>query len=149
MNKKASLPNQFNLLYSQVLGIILLFLQPYPLLSEPINKIDYNAWTLWAKPRICVLPSEHLICKMETDIIWTSKKEDNICLLSSKDNAVLHCWSNASGGQIAQTINSDKQITYWLTHEGEDKVLIKTMIRIIRFPQKRIRRRRRHVWSLL
>ncbi|MCK5828809.1 MAG: DUF3019 domain-containing protein [Methylococcales bacterium] len=149
MNKNTSLIKHYNLLQSLLWGGAFLFLQIQTALAEPVDTTDSNSWTIWSKPRICVLPSERLLCKMQTDIFWSGEKEDDICLLSSPNDTILQCWSGAIKGQITQTINSDKQIAYWLTHEGENKVLVKTMIRIIRFPQKKIRRRRRHVWSLL
>lgn len=135
---------------SQFLGIILFLFSAESLFAETLNnESPTGPWTLWAKPRICVVPSDHLTCKMVTDIYWLGSKTDNICLLSSEDNDILQCWTNASAGQIAQTINSDKQIIYWLSRKGKRKILVKTNIRIVKFPQKRIRRRRRHVWSLL
>ncbi|MCF6202704.1 MAG: DUF3019 domain-containing protein [Methylococcaceae bacterium] len=146
MKKQTSLIKQFRLL----LSLIVFFCQTPSPLAEPSNsKQGSTPWKLWAKPRICVLPSKHRLCKMETDIFWRGKNEDDICLLSSQDNAILQCWTNASAGQVVQEIYSDKQITYWLTREGENKVLVKTIIHIVNFPQRRVRRRRRHVWSLL
>ncbi len=146
MKKQISLIKWFGL----ILSLIVIYCQTQSLVAEPLNnRQESNPWKLWAKPRICVLPSEYRSCKMETDIIWLGKNEDDICLLSSQDNAILQCWTNASAGQIVQEINSDKQITYWLTREGEKKVLVKTIIHIVNFPQRRVRRRRRHVWSLL
>ncbi len=146
MKKQTALIKRFGI----NLSLIIVYCQTPSLLAEPSSNLhESNPWKLWAKPRICVLPSKHRLCKMETDIIWLGKNEDDICLLSSQNNAILHCWTNASAGQVVQEINSDKQVTYWLIREGENKVLVKTIIRIINFPQRRVRRRRRHVWSLL
>ncbi|MEE9338280.1 MAG: DUF3019 domain-containing protein [Methylococcaceae bacterium] len=146
MKKQTAFIKRFGL----ILSLIIVCCHTPSLLADPSsNKQEVNSWKLWAKPHICVLPSERRLCKMETDIIWLGKNEDDICLLSSQNNAILHCWTNASSGQVVQEINSDKQITYWLTREGENKVLVKTIIHIVNFPQRRVRRRRRHVWSLL
>lgn len=133
----------------QTLGFCMFLFQAQLLWAEPFNNTESSTWKLWAKPRICVLPSDHLLCEMETDLIWLGEKEDNICLFSSLNNAILHCWSNAEKGEITQSFKSDKPISYWLTLKGNNKILVKTSIRIIQFPQRKIRRRRRHVWSLL
>jgi len=108
-----------------------------------------NSWQLWAKPRICVMPSNALLCKMETDFNWTGIKQADICLLSSQQNAILHCWTQADRGQLLQQIASDKLITYWLSRSNEDKILVKTVVRVVTIPQRPVRRRRRHIWSLL
>lgn len=106
-------------------------------------------WMLWAKPRICVIPLDLTLCEMETEIHWTGHTKANICLLSSEKNATVHCWNDAQQGHLLQSITMDKQITYWLAYLGEKEVLVETHIRLISFPQKRARRRRRHIWSLL
>lgn len=106
-------------------------------------------WVLWAKPRICVIPLDLSICKMETEIYWVGSKKTNICLRSSEKKTAVHCWDNAQQGHLLQSIVMGKQITYWLAYFGKKEVLVETKIRLISFPQKRARRRRRHIWSLL
>ena len=108
-----------------------------------------NSWQLWAKPRICVMPSNVLMCKMETDFNWTGVEQADICLLSSQQNAILQCWTHTDKGQLLQQIESDKLITYWLSRSNEEEILVKTVVRVVTIPQRSIRRRRRHIWSLL
>ena len=108
-----------------------------------------NSWQLWAKPRICVMPSNVLMCKMETDFNWIGVEQADICLLSSQQNAILQCWTHSDKGQLLQQIESDKLITYWLSRSNEDEILVKTVVRVVTIPQRSIRRRRRHIWSLL
>ncbi len=146
---KPTPPLKFSaLLRNCIIGFILLFGKPLQA-EPPANADNRTVWQLWAKPRICVMPSNRRQCHMETDIIWSGLKTADICLLSSQKNASLRCWRNAQGGHVLQTIASNKPITYWLTRPGEDKVLVETRIRIVSIPPKRVRRRRRHIWSLL
>ncbi len=133
-----------------VVGLILLiFLTPTIHAESVSEKNSESFWKLWAKPRICVIPSDHRLCKMETELGWLSFEQADICLSSSEKEAALYCWKNAQGGHLLQSIVTEKPITFWLKRLGEKEVLIKTQIRIIRFPKKQIRRRRRHIWSLL
>jgi hypothetical protein len=142
---KHLVPLKFGSLYC-----LLLFFLSFPVLAEtPDNTIEADLWTLLAKPRICVSSTEKLLCKMETDIVWLGQEEADICLSSSKNLDALQCWISSSKGKVFQEINSDKKITYWLTRQGESHALAKIVIRIVKIPQKKIRRRRRHVWSLL
>jgi hypothetical protein len=86
---------------------------------------------------------------METDFNWIGVEQADICLLSSQQNAILQCWTHTDKGQLLQQIESDKLITYWLSRFNEDKILVKTVVRVVTIPQRSIRRRRRHIWSLL
>ncbi len=86
---------------------------------------------------------------METDIAWAGFEQTDICLSSSNNKTVLQCWRNALDGHLWQKIITEEPITYWLNRAGENEILIKTQIRIISFPKKQVRRRRRHIWSLL
>jgi hypothetical protein len=151
--KKAHLKTS-NLPVYYALGLILLTFQIQIVHAESVSEVEseankYNPWLLWAKPRICVVPSDRLICKMETDLGWSGIEQADICLSSSEKDAALHCWRDALKGHLAQNIITEKQITYWLNRAGEEEVLVKTQIRIISFPKKQVRRRRRHIWSLL
>lgn len=130
------------------IGLMLLFGKPL-YAESPANTETSTHWQLWAKPRICVIPSNRRQCHMETDIIWSGLKAADICLSSSQKENSLQCWHNAQSGHVLQTIASNKPITYWLTRPGEDQVLVETQILIVSVPQKRVRRRRRHIWSLL
>ena len=86
---------------------------------------------------------------METDFQWAGVEQADICLLSSQEDALLHCWPQAFGGQLLQEIISDKEITYWLSRPDDDEVLVKTIVRIVTIPQRPVRKRKRHIWSLL
>lgn len=111
--------------------------------------LQAGRWELMAKPRICVTPAIRRVCTMSTDLIWTGTVSADICLLSSQAQEAIQCWQNMRKGDLVQDIASEVPITYRLTHFGEDKVLTETTIRIITVPQRQIRRRRRHIWSLL
>lgn len=126
--------------------LIILSLQSQVVVADPSEN---NLWQLWAKPRICVTPSNELFCKMDTDFQWAGVEQADICLLSSQEDVLLHCWPQAFGGQLLQEIISDKEITYWLSRPNDDEVLVKTIVRIVTIPQRPVRKRRRHVWSLL
>lgn len=117
--------------------------------SDSNNSRNNKTWQLWAKPRICVMPSNLLMCEMETDFNWIGVEQADICLLSSQEGAILQCWPYSVGGHLFQQISSDKQITYWLSRSNDDEVLVKTIIHIVTIPQRSVRRRRRHIWSLL
>jgi hypothetical protein len=132
----------------RVISILLIFLIHSPFVLAESNSHE-NSWQLWAKPRICVMPSNVLMCKMETDFNWIGVEQADICLLSSQQNAILQCWTHTDKGQLLQQIKSDKLITYWLSRSNEDKILVKTVVRVVTIPQRSIRRRRRHIWSLL
>ncbi len=132
----------------RVISILLIFLIHSPFVLAESNNHE-NSWQLWAKPRICVMPSNVLMCKMETDFNWIGVEQADICLLSSQQNAILQCWTHTDKGQLLQQIESDKLITYWLSRFNEDKILVKTVVRVVTIPQRSIRRRRRHIWSLL
>ncbi|BCG64379.1 MAG: hypothetical protein methR_P2152 [Methyloprofundus sp.] len=108
-----------------------------------------GAWQIKAKPRICVKPSIRPMCTMSTDLIWSGSVNADICLLSSQTQARIKCWTDVQTGDILQEINSDIAITYWISHFGENAVLAETTVRIVTVPQRQIRRRRRHIWSLL
>lgn len=140
--------NRKNLLQKCVVWFVILLLQSSIVLAESSDSSN-DFWQLWAKPHICVTPSNLLMCEMETDIKWTGIEQADICLLSSQENATLQCWPHAFAGQIIQEISSDKQITYWLSRPNDDEVLVKTIIRIVTIPQRSVRKRRRHIWSLL
>lgn len=132
----------------RVLSILLFFLIHNPFVLAESNSQE-NSWQLWAKPRICVMPSNAVLCKMDTDFSWTGVKQTDICLLSSQQNSILQCWTHADRGQSLQQITSDKLITYWLSRSNEDETLVKTVVRVVTIPQRSVRRRRRHIWSLL
>ncbi len=118
--------------------------------AESLTEVPViSTWQIKAKPRICVKPSIRPICTMNTDIIWKGSVNADICLLSSQTQMHIKCWTNVQAGNILQEINSDIEITYWIAHFGEDAVLAKTTVRIVNVPQRQIRRRRRHIWSLL
>jgi hypothetical protein len=131
-------------------SLILLIFQIQFIHAESLTEAKSNSlWQLWAKPRICVIPSDRRVCKMETDIAWAGFEQTDICLSSSNNKTVLQCWRNALDGHLWQKIITEEPITYWLNRAGENEILIKTQIRIISFPKKQVRRRRRHIWSLL
>lgn len=135
--------------FGQLHCLLLLFL-PFPLCAEPPDRdSQVDLWELWAKPRICVVSAEKLSCKMDTGIAWLGQQEADICLSSSQQTGVLQCWINASDGEMIQVIDSNKKITYSLTRQGGSQALAEIIIRIVKIPQKKVRRRRRHVWSLL
>lgn len=139
-----------SLLKSRQLYWLLLLPLPFSLFAESADSAsESDVWELWAKPRICVSSEERLSCEMETDIVWLGEQEADICLSSSIDTDVLQCWVSSSGGEVIQEIDSRKKITYWLTRHGSSQALAKITIRIVKIPQKKVRRRRRHVWSLL
>lgn len=131
-------------------GLIILALHSQLVVADSSEKkAKNNLWQLWAKPRICVTPSNELFCKMDTDFQWAGVEQADICLLSSQEDALLHCWPKAFGGQLLQEIISDKEITYWLARPNDNEVLVKTIVRIVTIPQRPVRKRRRHIWSLL
>lgn len=111
--------------------------------------LQAGSWQLKAKPRICVTPVVRRLCTMSTDFIWVGTVNADICLLSSQTQQTIQCWQNVQHGDVLQDIVSEVPITYWLSHFGGDAVLAETTIRIITVPQRQIRRRRRHIWSLL
>lgn len=118
--------------------------------AESSSHNDADAfWKLFAKPRICVLPSDRRQCIMDTDITWSGSVAADICLLSSQETEAMQCWYKSQDGHLFQTIASETPITLWLSPFGEDQVLTQTQIRIVHIPPRRIRRRRRHIWSLL
>lgn len=151
MHKKKVYLKLINLLGRCIAGLSLLLFQVQTIHAENSPEASSESpWKLWAKPRICVIPSDRRICKMETDVGWAGFEQADICLSSDDDGvAVLQCWRNALEGSLLQSIMTEKPITYWLNRTGEKEVLIKTEIRIISFPKKQVRRRRRHIWSLL
>jgi hypothetical protein len=106
-------------------------------------------WQIKAKPRICVKPLIRPMCTMSTDIIWNGSVNADICLLSSQTQAHIKCWTDVQTGDILQEITTDIAITYWISYVDEDTVLAETTVRIVNVPQRQIRRRRRHIWSLL
>lgn len=106
-------------------------------------------WQLWAKPRICIVPSDRRHCVMDTDINWSGSIIADICLLWSEESEALRCWRDTQAGQFLQSIDSEHAVKFWLTRPGDDKILVETQIRIVNIPPRRIRRRRRHIWSLL
>lgn len=112
--------------------------------SQPVS-----VWQLSAKPRFCVIPHNKKMCKMSTELSWKGQKKSDICLSSSQYNTVLQCWLSALKGVWVEEISSDKSIGFWLALQGGKEILVKTNIKIISLPQKRIRTRRRHIWSLL
>ena len=132
----------------RVISILIICLIHSPLVLAESNSHE-NSWQLWAKPRICVMPSNVLMCEMETDFNWKGVEQADICLLSSQQNAILQCWTHADRGQLLQQITSDKLITYWLSRSNEDEILVETVVRVVTIPQRSVRRRRRHIWSLL
>lgn len=141
------------LLYGMQLGTLYILLYCVPIAAvsaEPLeDTIASASWHLTAKPRICVTPVVRRTCTMSTDIIWTGTVNADICLLSSQAQQSIQCWKNVQNGDILQHIVSDEPIYYWLSHLNDDAVLAETTIRIITVPQRQIRRRRRHIWSLL
>ncbi len=137
-------------LQMSVLGLGLLCAQGQLVFADSLLEVPAKgAWQIKAKPRICVKPSIRPMCTMSTDIIWNGSVNADICLLSSQTQARIKCWTDVQTGDILQDINSDIAITYWISHFGEDAVLAETTVRIVTVPQRQIRRRRRHIWSLL
>ncbi len=114
-----------------------------------VNTDADTFWTLLAKPRICVLPADRRQCIMDTDITWSGSVAADICLLSSQESEALSCWYKSQDGHLFQTIVSENPVTLWLSRFGESHVLTETRIQIVNIPPRRVRRRRRHVWSLL
>lgn len=135
------------LVYSVKICILCMLVYWMPVQAFAESKGDF--WQLKAKPRICVTPVVKRLCTMSTDFIWVGTVNADICLLSSQTQQTIQCWKNVQQGDVLQQIVSDVPITYWLSHFGEDAVLAETSIRIITVPQRQIRRRRRHIWSLL
>ncbi|MCH9698417.1 MAG: DUF3019 domain-containing protein, partial [Gammaproteobacteria bacterium] len=80
---------------------------------------------------------------------WTGSIIADICLLWSEQTEALQCWNNAQNGQLLQSIDTENAVKFWLSRPGDDQVLVETQIRIVNIPPRRIRRRRRHIWSLL
>ena len=108
-----------------------------------------SVWTLSIKPRICIMPQNQQLCEMESDIFWSGQTKADICLLSSMQSDNVQCWSNALQGHLIEKIVINKQISYWLSPTGSNKVLVKSQILIVTIPDKNTKRRRRHIWSLL
>ncbi len=119
--------------------------------ESPVTDDERTAmfWQLWAKPRICIVPSDRRHCVMDTDINWTGSIIADICLLWSEDSEALRCWRNTQTGHLLQSIDSENAVRFWLSRPGDDQILVETKIRIVNIPPRRIRRRRRHIWSLL
>lgn len=139
-----------NVLCGILLGIAVTFLPATR--AEPLVTDDERVamfWKLWAKPRICIVPSDRRQCVMDTDLTWTGSIIADICLLWSEHTEALRCWSNAQNGQLMQSIDSENAVKFWLSRPGDDQILVETQIRIVNIPPRRIRLRRRHIWSLL
>ncbi|MCK5888885.1 MAG: DUF3019 domain-containing protein [Methylococcales bacterium] len=138
--------------HHKMMGMLLLTIQPGLLMAEPLNTTAKTPpWFLSATPRICVAPSRHFLCKMKTELVWEGSEGEgrDVCLKSSQGSNVLSCWANKMAGKIKQEISSDKAVTYSLTDKSTSTILAETIIRIITIPDKPVRKRRRHVWSVL
>ncbi|HFD13028.1 MAG TPA: DUF3019 domain-containing protein [Crenotrichaceae bacterium] len=129
--------------------IVFIILIPVVQADSTVKTGTDALWKLWAKPRICVVPSDHRQCEMETDLSWVGSVLADICLLSSEEAETLHCWYKTQDGHLIQTIATETPVSYWLTRYGEDQILVETSIRIVNIPPRRVRRRRRHIWSLM
>ncbi len=138
------------MLITRITQLILIYGLSNPISSQAAETDSAAApLILEAKPRICVTVSDQPQCSMITDIIWRSVVNADYCLFSSEQNNLLKCWRDADSGLLNQTINSDKAITYWLSKPGENRKLIQVVVHVVTVPPKNIRRRRRHIWSLL
>ncbi len=128
----------------------LLMLVSWTIYAEP-TPIDINkpAWQLWAKPRICVLPANKIHCEMETELNWTASLEANVCLSSSQQKKKLHCWQQSINGRLNYLVYTESRVYFWLTYPNESTPLIKTFVHIVNLPEKKIRKRRRRIWSLM
>lgn len=110
---------------------------------------EQSGWRMEIKPKVCVIPESRSQCEVDAEISWVGKQTANICLLSSEQDAVLQCWNNAIYGSSVESIISSRQVIFHLVPEGKDDVLAECVMWVVTVPEKRTRRRRRHIWSLL
>jgi hypothetical protein len=106
---------------------------------------------LTARPGLCILQDTELSeCVMALDLKWNAARNSDFCLYHSRADAALQCWSGTSSGHYLSELASHEDVSYWLQHPGIDQQLAKITVRVVSLAQRNpVRRRRRHVWSVL
>lgn len=136
----------------QLIGCCLGLALMSPLISiaeHDENQEATDQWRLWAKPRICVLPANKIYCEMQSQLAWESEGKASVCLFSSQQASDIKCWQEALNGELAYWLRSSTNIDFWLSYPEQEKPLIKTTVHVVNLPERRVRKRRRRIWSLM
>lgn len=116
--------------------------------SAPAADVS-GLFELEIKPRVCVRIDMEEPCGMELDIAWYSSVAADVCLWASAEDALLRCWEESRQGNLIVEYASEDNYRFRLQEARSSEVLATADITVVTRDLRNLRRRRRHVWSLL
>lgn len=132
-------------------GTLLPLVGSLVLLALPSRASEAAAveWQLSVRPSICVSYDSEQPCTMAMEVSWEGNAHIDVCLRDSVDEPMLHCWADARQGRIEVSYSNTDDVLYQLVEETTDAVLAEAEIKVINRDLRSVRKRRRHVWSIL
>lgn len=109
------------------------------------------ALDLDVKPVLCIIDRATPACDLRFLVLWKSDATGDYCLFNDFDSTPLACWRDERAGEHTDRRAVSEGFRYWMTPEGDDRVLAAVTIEVLRLDSedRRRARRSRHVWDVL
>ena len=110
-----------------------------------------NEYTLKVKPRLCIVSEEQPACDAPLEAVWAAPASGNYCLYQQGQTQPLQCWNGASAGRYAANTTIRAPLLLQLTNTSDGSTVARAEVEVLSEDNsdRRRKRRRRHVWSIL
>jgi len=128
-----------------------MFLVCIPLSVTAADVATASSVQLKVKPVLCIIDRRTPSCDMDFLIAWQSPVLGYYCLHNPFVAVPLRCWSEADAGQHEERRIVEKGFMFWMTAEGSDEPVAAVEVEVMTSdtPDRRRKRRTRHVWDIL
>ncbi len=102
-------------------------------------------------PRLCITDSPDKACKLNLKFHWVADQSGDYCLVDQTNNKNLQCWQQDDNGRWQTKLKVKDQQIFIMADTGKVVPLSHVKIEVLstHTEDRRQRRRRRNVWSLL
>ncbi len=106
------------------------------------------AFTLQAKPSICVSYNNDEPCTMALELSWKGPLKPELCVHELMRSPALQCWQNSVVGSLTLNFANTADVHYLLDEAATNFNLATTTVKVINRDLRSSRTRRRHIWSI-
>lgn len=107
--------------------------------------------SLTVKPLLCIIDEKNESCDMDFKVDWQSAVTASYCLGDDVGTAPLACWLEQSSGRHLESRVVDEPFSFILSHADDNESVAEVRVDVMstKTTDRRRKRSRRHVWSVL
>lgn len=128
---------------AKTLLVVLAIIFSGKLIAKDNDTPDYG---LFLSPESCLLLDKSKQCEVSVNINWKVRQSGNYCLYNNLNDVALNCWENENHAFITILLTMEKDLTFELRQQNNNKILFKTSLKVYR-KISNVRRKRRNPWS--